>query len=86
MKRKAAIRQIQGALLSRGNSQGRVARQLRISEGTVSKVIAGTYPQRTVLSRRMRHAVLLELEKQTGIPLDELQALTAPQTATATAA
>lgn len=82
MDRKARI---QGALISRGKSQQSIAAAMGVSEATVSKVIAGTYPLRSVRSKRMRAAVLEEIGRQSGIPVGELQVLTAPREAAAAA-
>lgn len=82
MDRKARI---QGALVARGCSQRTVASACGVSEATVSKILAGAYAQRSVRSRRTRHRVLLEIARQSGLALEELQALTAPSAAPAAA-
>lgn len=74
---------IQGALRMHGNSQKSVAAGAGVSEATVSKVIAETYPSRTVSSRRTRARVLDVIAAQSGIPRRELEQ---PATAGASAA
>lgn len=80
MDRKAHI---QGALRMHGNSQKTVALAAGVSEATVSGVVAGTYPSRTVSSRRTRASVLDVIAAQSGIPRRELEQ---PATEGATAA
>lgn len=72
---------VQGALLSRGNSQKSVATASQVSEATVSKIVAGTYPIKSVRSRRTRDAVLQELSAQSGLSLRKLKQLTTAETA-----
>jgi predicted transcriptional regulator len=73
MRRKDEIR---GELVKVGSSQSAVARELGISNTTVSRILDGSYPLRQVRSRRTRVRVLELVSAKTGIPMSELDEMT----------
>lgn len=72
-----AADRIIGALRAAGMKQRDVASHCSVSEGTVSKILRGKYPLRSVLSKRTRESVLELVSAKTGISIEELRELTA---------
>lgn len=65
---------LQDLLKDRGIAQKKVARALSLSEATISKVVAGRYPLRSVRSRRTRFGVLEYMADLMQLPVAELEA------------
>lgn len=74
-------REVQGALVAAGSNYSEVARELDLSIGTVSRILSGKYPLRSVLSQRTRDLVLGHVSAKTGIDIAKLRELTTAEQA-----
>lgn len=68
---------LRAQLLQAGYSQRELAVELQVNEGTVSRILRGEYPIRSVRSKRTAKRVLELVSEKTGLSMDELQAETA---------
>jgi DNA-binding LacI/PurR family transcriptional regulator len=54
-------------------TQRAIALEAQTSTATVSKILTGVYPVRSVRSRRTRKRVLQLVSAKTGIPIEEIE-------------
>jgi transcriptional regulator with XRE-family HTH domain len=71
---KSRKERVQEALQEWGVKQLDLAKQLQLSEPTISRILAGTYRMHDVRSRRTVVRVLRLVSEKTGLPLEELAA------------